>query len=145
MSQNTIKLEIVTQEKQVLSTLVTAVSVTTTTGEVTILPDHIPLFTKLGTGELRYHDAQSNQTHYFAVSGGFMDVGTNNHITILADDALRADDINETLVEQARQEAQEAMKNKTSKKEFMIAEASLRKALNELKIAQKRKTPRSRG
>jgi len=144
MTKKQITLEIVTQEKQVLKTQVSSVSVTTAMGEITVLPDHIPLFTKLSTGELRYLDPETNQTHYFAISGGFMDVGVNNNITVLADDALRADDINETLVDQARKEAEEALKNKTSKKEFMIAEASLRKALNELKIAQKRKSSRSR-
>jgi F-type H+-transporting ATPase subunit epsilon len=143
MSKKQITLEIVTQERQVLHTQVSSVSVTTAMGEVTILPDHIPLFTKLSTGELRYLDPETNETHYFAISGGFMDVGVDNHITVLADDALRADDINETLADQARKEAEEALKNKTSRKEFMIAEASLRKALNELKIAQKRKSSRS--
>ena len=144
MSNKQLKLEIVTQEKQVLETVVSSLSINTASGEVTILPDHIPLFTRLVTGELRFHDAQTNETHYFAISGGFMDVGVDNRVTILADHALRADDINETIVEQARQEAEDAMKNKTSKKEFMIAEASLRKALNELQIAQKRKGSRSR-
>lgn len=68
-----------------------------------------------------------------------MDVGPDNKITVLADDALRADDINEALVEKAKQEAETALKNKTSKRDFMIAEASLRKALNELKVYRKRK------
>ena len=140
MSTKTLKLEIVTQEKQVLATEATSVSIKTEMGEITVLPDHIPLFTKLVIGEMRYREPGSNQTHYYAISGGFMDVGVGNQVTILADHALRADDINEALVEQARQEAEEAMKNQTSQRDFMIAEASLRKALNELKIAQKRKT-----
>ncbi len=139
MEQKTIQLEIVTQEKKLLSAEVVSVSVTTELGEVTILPNHIPLFTKLVTGELRYLDPTKNKTHYVAISGGFMDVGPDNKITVLADDALRADDINEALVEKAKQEAETALKNKTSKRDFMIAEASLRKALNELKISRKRK------
>ena len=139
MEQKTIQLEIVTQEKKLLSAEVVSVSVTTELGEVTILPNHIPLFTKLVTGELRYLDPTKNKTHYVAISGGFMDVGPDNKITVLADDALRADDINEALVEKAKQEAEAALKNKTSKRDFMIAEASLRKALNELKVYRKRK------
>jgi F-type H+-transporting ATPase subunit epsilon len=139
MEQKTIQLEIVTQEKKLLSAEVVSVSVTTELGEVTILPNHIPLFTKLVTGELRYLDPTKNKTHYVAISGGFMDVGPDNKITVLADDALRADDINEALVEKAKQEAETALKNKTSKRDFMIAEASLRKALNELKVYRKRK------
>jgi len=139
MEQKTIQLEIVTQEKKLLSAEVVSVSVMTELGEVTILPNHIPLFTKLVTGELRYLDPTKNKTHYVAISGGFMDVGPDNKITVLADDALRADDINEALVEKAKQEAETALKNKTSKRDFMIAEASLRKALNELKVYRKRK------
>ncbi len=139
MEQKTIQLEIVTQEKKLLSAEVVSVSVTTELGEITILPNHIPLFTKLVTGELRYLDPTKNNTHYVAISGGFMDVGPDNKITVLADDALRADDINEALVVKAKQEAETALKNKTSKRDFMIAEASLRKALNELKISRKRK------
>lgn len=139
MPEKTLRLEIVTQEQQVLSTEVTSVSVTTAVGEITVLPDHIPLFTKLVTGELRYREPQASQTHYYAISGGFMDVSVEGRITVLADYALRADDINVALAEQARQEAEEAMKNQTSHREHMLAEASLRKALNELKVAQKRK------
>jgi F-type H+-transporting ATPase subunit epsilon len=140
MSNKTLKLEIVTQEKQLLKTEVTSVSVATEVGEITILPDHIPLFTKLATGELRYREPNSNRTNYFAISGGFMDVGVSGQVTVLADEALRADDINEAMAEQARQEAEEAMKNQTSQRDFILAEASLRKALNELKIANKRKS-----
>lgn len=139
MEQKTIQLEIVTQEKKLLSAEVVSVSVMTELGEVTILPNHIPLFTKLVTGELRYFDPTKKITHYVAISGGFMDVGPDNKITVLADDALRADDINEALVVKAKQEAETALKNKTSKRDFMIAEASLRKALNELKVYRKRK------
>jgi F-type H+-transporting ATPase subunit epsilon len=136
----TLTLEIVTQERQVLQAVARSVTITTVMGEITVLPDHIPLFTRLVTGELRYVDSESKQTVVYAVSGGFMDVGVGNKITVLADDALRADDINEALVDKARQEAEEAMKNKTSERDFLIAEAALRKALNELKIAQKRKS-----
>ena len=139
MSDKKLQLEIVTQEKQVLKTEATSISVSTEMGEITVLPDHIPLFTKLVTGELRYREPGSTQTHFFAISGGFMDVGVGGQVTVLADHALRADDINEALAEQAREEAESAMKDKSSQRDFMLAEASLRKALNELKIAQKRK------
>lgn len=135
-----LQLEIVTQEKLLLQKEVTAVTAVTLLGEITVLPGHIPLFTKLDTGELRYRQQNSDEVGSYAVSGGFMDVNPEGKVTILADYALRSDDINEALAAKAKQEAQEAMKNKQSERNFKLAEASLKKALNELNIARRRKS-----
>jgi F-type H+-transporting ATPase subunit epsilon len=78
----------------------------------------------------------------FAVLGGFMDIGPDSKVTILADAAMHARDINQAKAQEAKNRAVEAMKNKTSEIEFKEAEASLRKALLELKVAGKRRQTR---
>lgn len=131
-------LTIVTQEKEVLSQDVESVTAMTTSGEVTILPSHVPLMTKLADGELTYRIKGS--ANIFAVSGGFMNVEPGDKITVLANAAIRSEDINEAKAEEARRRAQEAMQNqKLSKTEMLIAEGELRKAILELKVASKRR------
>lgn len=139
----TLQLEIVTQEKQLLSQEVLSVTVITADGEITVLPGHIPLLTKLATGELRYKQPNSSELGSYAISGGFMDVNPDGTVTVLADYAMRSDDINELLAEKAKEEAQAAMKEPASRKEFMLSEATHKRALNELKIARRRKKRRT--
>jgi F-type H+-transporting ATPase subunit epsilon len=133
-------LEVITQEKHLLSVEADQLTAPSVSGEVTILPNHIPLFTKLNDGVITYK--QGAHTFEYAVLGGFMDVAPGNKITILADSAVRADDINLAKAQAAKEKAQEAMQNKQSEVEFKQAEASLRKALLELKVA-KRRVPKS--
>lgn len=130
---STITLQIISQEKHLATLEVDQVSVPTTTGVVTILPNHIPLFTKMVDGVVV--SKIKDKTEEFAILGGFMDVGPDSKVTILADAAIKADDINAAKAEEAKRLAEEAMKNKTSEIEFKEAEASLRKALLELKVA----------
>lgn len=138
-----LKLVIITQEKELLSTEVDQVTVPTTTGEVTILPNHAPLFTQLQTGELVYK--VNGKTSSVVVSRGFMDVAPNNTITVLSDVATLAEDITIAKAEEAKKKAEEIMAQKVDRRTFVLAEASLRKALLELKIARKRSNPTSLG
>lgn len=131
-----IQLTIITQEKQLLDVLVDQVTVMTTSGEITVLPYHIPLFTRLQTGELVYK--KSGETHSVILSGGFLDVSPDNKITVLADTASLEEDITLAKAEEARRKAEDSMAQKTDRRNFMIAEASLRKALLELKVARRR-------
>lgn len=142
MSDATLHLTILTQERELLTRQVHSLSVVTVQGEITVLPHHIPLFTKLADGELvyRFLEGGKEQQGSFVVSGGFLDVGPTGEVTVLADHALRSEDINEARAEEARRQAEEAMKNRASERDFKIAEASLRRALTELKIAEKRRS-----
>jgi F-type H+-transporting ATPase subunit epsilon len=133
-----IQLDIITQEKSLLTTTVDQLTAPAVMGEVTILPGHIPLFTRLDDGIIRYK-SEGTITEV-AIIGGFMDVGPQNKITIMADSAINAEDVDEQKAELARQKAEDAMKNKQSEVEFKIAEASLRKALLELKVARRRRS-----
>lgn len=135
----TLHLTIVTQEKELLDLEVDSVTATTTTGELTILPGHIPLMTKLTDTELIYRI--KGQTYSVAVSGGFMNVEPDNHIIILTDAAIRSEDINEASAQAARDRAEATMKEQdsVSKTQFALAEGELRRAILQLKVAKKRK------
>lgn len=133
-----LKLSIVTQERALLTEEVDSLTVMTTTGEVTILPGHIPLMSKLADTELVYR--VQGVAKSIALTGGFLNVEPNNTVVILADAAVRSEDINEAKAEEARKRAHDAMQNqKLSKTEMQIAEGELRKAILELKVAAKKK------
>jgi len=99
-----LKLEIVTPEKRVLDAEVDSVTVTTATGEAGILPNHAPLISALKPGILSY--SAKGSTDKLAVSGGFVEV-SNNSVSVLADTAESAGEID---VAQARSERDAADK-----------------------------------
>ncbi|PWU22650.1 ATP synthase F1 subunit epsilon [Candidatus Cerribacteria bacterium 'Amazon FNV 2010 28 9'] len=134
-----LNLQIVTQEKELVNEMVDSVTATTTTGEVTILPEHIPLMTKLADTELIYKI--KGQLYSLAVTSGFLNVEPENKVVILADSAIRSEEISEAKAEEAKKRAEATMQNeKLSKTELLIAEGDLRKALLQLKVVRKRKT-----
>jgi F-type H+-transporting ATPase subunit epsilon len=135
--QNTIHLEVITQEKHVLTKEVRQLTAPGSMGEVTILPKHIPLFTRLQDGVITIYTKSGVEE--LAILGGFMDVGPLSRVTILADAAINASDINLAKAEAAKRRAEDAMKQKVSEVEFRQAEASLRRALLELKVARRRR------
>ncbi len=130
-----ITLTIITQEKELLKEEVSQVIVPTTTGEITVLPNHIPLFTQLQVGELTYKKDGKSIT--VVISGGFMDVAPNNTITVLTDSAIEERNISVAKAEEAKKKAEADMGQKLDKRKFLMAEASLRRAMLELKVAKK--------
>ena len=131
-----LKLVVVSQEKKLLETSVESVSSSTSEGEITILARHIPLFTKLVPGELRY--TQDGVEQALVVSDGFLTVNPNNEVTVMVDSATLARDISVKRAEEAIRAAQETMKLSEDQHELILAEASLRLAMHEIKVAQKR-------
>lgn len=142
MAAKTLQLTIVTQEKLLLEHEAESLTVMTASGEITVLPGHVPLFTRLSDGELIYRWTEGGKliADSYAISGGFLDVDPAGKITVLADHAIRADDISEAKAEEARRMAEESMKNRESEVQFRLAEASLRRALLELQVAQRKKS-----
>lgn len=137
----TLLLQVVSQEKQLLKERVESVSVVTTEGEITILPGHIPLFSKLTTGELRY--TLNKQEYSIVISKGFVTVAPDNQVTVLADSAVDAREISMQKAEAAVKEAQSTILSTEDQRARIMAEASLRRALLELKIAERSKRNRS--
>lgn len=133
-------LEIITPTKVVLNEEIDEITINTSDGEISILPGHINLFTKLVPGEATVKIG--NKTESLAVTGGFLEL-TNNHLSILADYAVRASDIEVAKVEEAKQRAEKAMKDKDKEKEFEILQDDIRKAALQLKVARKHHARRS--
>jgi len=134
-----IHLEIVTAERVVLSDDVDQINAPTKDGRVGILPRHAPLLTILDVGELTI--IKDGASTPFAVSGGFMEV-LPNRVTILADTAERADEIDEARAEEARRRAEEQIAQRQSSQDIALAEAELRRALIRLKVAQLKRNRR---
>ncbi len=130
-------LEIVTAERLVFSDdnvdMVVAPSVE---GEVGILPHHAPLLTLLQIGELRVKKGADEQS--IVIAGGFLEV-LNNRVTILADVAERAEEIDAAAAEDARRRAQDALATRGATGDLANAEAAMRLASLRLRVGQRRR------
>lgn len=132
-----INLTIVSQEKELLSTEVDSVTAPAAEGEVTILASHLPLFTQLQAGILTYRIGREEQQ--VVLSKGFLDVAPNSEVTVMVDTAVDARDISVDKAEKAIAEAHEKIANPRDQRELQMAEASLRQAMLEIKIARSSK------
>lgn len=130
-------LEVITPERRVFEDEVDMVVVPASDGMLGILPHHAPLFTALGTGEMR---VQKGTLEYpFAVFGGFMDVRAGR-VTILTDAAEHAEEIDEQRAREAREQAQKALEAPTtSAADEQRARAALQRALIRLRVAERRR------
>lgn len=134
----TIKFEIVTPERVVLKEMVRQVTVPTLDGEITVLPDHIPLVSVLKSGVIEVKRADG-QIEVMSVSGGFIEVLADK-IVILADTAELAREIDELRIEEARKRAEE-MKHWQDIDEIQFAEAN---AMIERQLARSKAVKRWR-
>jgi F-type H+-transporting ATPase subunit epsilon len=128
-----IHLEIVTAERTVLSDNVDQINAPGAAGRMGVLPRHEPLMTMLVPGELTI--IKNGESTPFAVSGGFMEV-LPDRVTILADTAERADEIDEARADAARKRAEELLQERRSEQEAVMAEAQLRRAMVRLRVAR---------
>lgn len=131
-----LKLEIITPERTLLSDVVDMVIVPTESGEVGILPNHIPLFSKIVPGEIKIK--KTGEEKFITIFGGFLEV-SNHAVNILADFAIYSEEIEEEKVKVAKSRAEENMKNIKSEVDFAMAENELRKTILQLKIAERRR------
>ncbi len=131
-----IHLQIITPEKTVYDDEVEQVSLPTTRGQITVLPNHVPLVTSVEPGELIFKKHSKVAT--FAAGYGFAQIGPEN-VKILVDLAKEAEEIEEKRIEEAKREAEEAIKQKhlLSEEEYATAAANLQKALVQLKIKRR--------
>lgn len=132
-----LQLHIVSQEKELEHAEADQLTLPTATGEITVLPGHIPLMSRLTPGIMEYRVGP--QRHQLVISNGFINVGPNNKITILVDTAVLARDASESKAHAAIEAAQHTMASSADRRELLMAEASLKLAMLELKLAQKTK------
>jgi len=127
----TIHVDIVSAGQEVFSGLAEMVFAPAELGELGISPRHAPLITKLRPGEVRIK-LNDKDTQPFYVSGGMLEVQPHI-VTILADDAIRAKDIDEAAALEAKKKAEEALENQTGTMSYSTALAQLAEAMEQLK------------
>ena len=128
---NTIHVDIVSAEGEIFSGAATMVFAPASQGEIGIAPRHAPLLTMLKPGEVRVQTPDGEE-HYFYVGGGAIEVQPHL-VTVLADTALRAKDIDEAAALAAKQRAEDALKDQVSHIEVAEAQAELARAAAMLK------------
>jgi len=133
---NTIQVDVVSAEEQIFSGEAEFVVLPGVLGELGIYPRHTPLLTQIKPGAVRIKvPGQANDELVF-VQGGFLEVQPHR-VTVLADTAIRAKDLDEAAALQAKKAAEEAMQNKTSREEIASAEAELAIADAQLEAIRK--------
>lgn len=131
------RLEIITVERKVYEDIVDCVSLPTQTGEISILPNHIPLITALSMGEIKIR--QGDKTFFLTCSGGFGEIQPHK-VTLLTDAVEHAEEIDEKRAQEAKRRAEETMKKAgVPKPQYAEAAAALRRATLRLKIARKKR------
>jgi len=148
MSAKKIKLKIVTPERLVLEEVVDSVSVPTTEGEITILPDHIPLISGLSSGDVV--GCVNTECIPMAVVGGFVEIKKDESgmttVAILADYAEHVAELSDESIAQAKARSEELKKQMENNEivDFEHFEAELERSLTRVKIADKWRTRKYR-
>ena len=135
--------DIVSAEEEIFSGLVESLVATGELGELGVNYGHAPLLTGLVPGPVRIVLQNGDEQVYY-VSGGFLEVQPGV-VSILADTALRADDVDEAAAEEARREAEQALANQTGEFDYGRASAQLAEAAAQLATLRKLKNRAGRG
>lgn len=132
-----IHVDIVSAHEEIFSGTAEVVVVPLVSGEVGIYPRHAPMLAPIKSGEVRLKNGDDEQ--FFYVSGGILEVQPHV-VTVLADTAFRAGDLEEAQAQAAKESAEKAMKDKKSDVDYARAQAELIEAMAQLKaIANIRK------
>jgi F-type H+-transporting ATPase subunit epsilon len=131
----TIHVDIVSAEGEIFSGEASMVFAPAVMGEIGIAPRHAPLLTTLKPGEVRVQTPGGDE-QFFYVSGGAIEIQPHL-VTVLADTALRAKDLDEAAALQAKQRAEEALKNRGSQVEVAEAQAELARAAAQIRAIDK--------
>jgi len=130
----TVHCDIVSAEEQIFSGLVEMVIAAGSQGDLGVAPGHAALLTNLQPGPVRVIK-QGGDEEVFYVSGGFLEVQPNI-VTILADTAVRAHDLDEAAAEEAQRAAQHAIANQSGEFDYASAAAQLAAAVAQLRAIQ---------
>jgi len=131
----TIHVDVVSAEEDIFSGLAEFVVVPGEMGELGIYPRHSALMTRIKPGSVRIKRPEQEQEELIYVSGGMLEVQPNV-ITVLADTAIRGANLDEARALEAKQAAEEAMKNRTSDIDYAAAQAELVEAIAQLRAIQ---------
>jgi F-type H+-transporting ATPase subunit epsilon len=131
--RNTLHVEVVTAEREIYNGEADMVVARGTEGVLGILPRHAALLTTLAIGEMRIKLGDAEEPLF--VAGGFLEV-RDNVVTVLADTAEHAEEIDEARAEEARRRAQERLEQATSDVERAEMLGALERAMNRIKVAE---------
>jgi F-type H+-transporting ATPase subunit epsilon len=131
----TLKLEIVTPDAKVFSEDVDMVTLPGVEGEMGIYPQHVPLMTQITAGEVVAR--KNGQDYFLAIGEGFVEV-TGDHVSILADMAIRAENIDEAKAEEARRRAEARLAEHLNDEEAATVQAALAHSVAQLKVKRSR-------
>lgn len=132
MAAMTVHLDVVSAEEKLFSGLVETLQVTGSEGDLGIYPGHAPLLTGIKPGMVRVVK-QHGEEELFYVAGGILEVQPGN-VAVLADVAVRADDLDEAAANDAVKQAQEALANPKADFEYAEAAIELSKAIAQLRV-----------
>ena len=135
MDEKTFKLEIVTPRKVIFSGEVESFSAPGVVGGFQVLYNHAPMVSEIGIGIVKLRDASGKEVQY-ATSGGFVDV-LKNQVTLLAETAEQAREIDIQRAEQAKERAQKRLAERNMETDVDRAQVALTRALNRLRVAQR--------
>jgi len=136
----TMHCDIVSAEKEIFSGRVTMVIATGALGELGVMPGHAPLLTGIKPGPIRLKFDNGDEQVFFA-SGGFLEVQPST-VTVLADTALRAGDLDEAAAQQAKEAAERSLQDQASDFDFSVAAAQLAEASARLRTVEELKRRR---
>ena len=132
----TVHLDIVSAEEQIFSGLVEFVALPGETGELGILPGHTPLMTRIKPGTVRLKTPTSKGEELVYVAGGLLEIQPGL-VTVLADTAIRGEDLDEARALEAKRMAEEALRNQASKIDYARAQAELAEAVAQIEAIEK--------
>ena len=130
----TMQVEIVSAEEDIFSGEAELVIAPAEMGDVGVMPQHTPLITRLRPGEVRLQ-TQGEEERFYFVSGGILEVQPHV-VTVLADTAIRAKDLDEAQAREAKQRAEEVLADKQSDMDYATAQARLAEAAAQLRMLE---------
>jgi len=137
-----VHVDIVSAEESIFSGSAEMVFAPGEMGELGIAPRHSPLLTRLRPGEVRIQLAGGGEELFYYVSGGMLEIQPHM-ITVLADTALRAKDIDEAAALKAKEHAEKALEDRESEIDYAEAQAELARAVAQLQTLDRLRKTRS--
>lgn len=131
----TMHVDIVSAEQEIYSGTAEMMFAPLSTGEVGVLPRHAPLIARMKPGEVRVRTSNNEELQFY-VSGGILEVQPHV-VTVLADTAVRAKDLDEAAVLAAKQRAEEALKDRKDDIDYAKAQSELAQAVAQLRSIRK--------
>ena len=132
----TLQLTIATPSRTVYSDSVDQITVTTTSGEITVLPKHIPLISHLKVGHVVIK--KNGKDSYFAIDGGLLEVRPDHSVVVLSNRSEHADEIDVQRAEEAIRQAEEYMKNPEEVGfDYSMLQKKMAKEQNRARIARR--------